>query len=394
MITFSKGDLKVKNSLKSLASQRTLTPSGVPADISSSSLKNYIPQVIFVNCKIKFVRKLVITMQSKTKPQNDKQGKPASFQLANSPTKTKEKTSFKVLKQLKQSPFPVYLCKFLPDKQQAILKVFPYDKSQVSIFYKRETRLSFLKHPNIITILEMCPKSEVFEGKKCLPYSYVITQTASIGTFSHLIARGVFEGDEVLIRTYFHQLVIALEHIHLRGLAHMDLKTDNILLSEDFLLKLANFDSSVSKDDTFIHGRGTKNFRAPEVKNRMCKDPQAADIYSAGIILFALAVHKFPYLEDMTLEDYNLWAKLKLGANAFWESFELLNKQPLNLSDDFKELFIAMTAFEPEKRISIKGIKECKWYQGRTYNKVELRILMVHKLKRAEHRNKLVLTQN
>ena len=37
------------------------------------------------------------------------------------------------------------------------------------------------------------------------------------------------------------QLLIALSHIHLHNIMHRDIKTENLLLNEDFTLKIADF---------------------------------------------------------------------------------------------------------------------------------------------------------
>jgi serine/threonine protein kinase len=55
---------------------------------------------------------------------------------------------------------------------------------------------------------------------------------------------------EPVARTYFHQMVEALEYIHNQGIAHRDMKPENLLFSEDFILKVADFGFS-----TMLQGR-------------------------------------------------------------------------------------------------------------------------------------------
>ena len=64
---------------------------------------------------------------------------------------------------------------------------------------------------------------------------------------------------------------------------------------------------SYMKNDSKFLGLGTPNFRAPEILKGICKNPKVADIYSAGIILFALLVKSLAFIEDVLVEGYNMY---------------------------------------------------------------------------------------
>lgn len=70
-----------------------------------------------------------------------------------------------------------------------------------------------------------------------------------------------------------------------------DLKPENLLLSSNFQLKLADFGFSSAFTDvskTMYTECGTPGYMAPEVFQRTGYDPQAADIWSCGVILFIM----------------------------------------------------------------------------------------------------------
>jgi len=74
--------------------------------------------------------------------------------------------------------------------------------------------------------------------------------------------------------------------LHKNGIAHLDLKPDNLLLGRDFMFKICDFDLSYNQTNKFIESSRTKNFRAPELASGDCKDPYLSGIFSIGIILF------------------------------------------------------------------------------------------------------------
>jgi len=67
----------------------------------------------------------------------------------------------------------------------------------------------------------------------------------------------------------------------------MDIKPENLLIGEDCNLKIIDFDFSMKTEEGVCLGKGSKNFRAPEVKKgKSLKNPTAADVYSAAVVLF------------------------------------------------------------------------------------------------------------
>ena len=89
---------------------------------------------------------------------------------------------------------------------------------------------------------------------------------ASKGDLFDLIINNQDLFSEKLARTYFRQIVDGLHYLHSNGTAHLDLKPDNILIDAKGNIKICDFDLSyIQKDETLCRGKGTTNFRAPEV---------------------------------------------------------------------------------------------------------------------------------
>lgn len=96
---------------------------------------------------------------------------------------------------------------------------------------------------------------------------------------------------EVVARTYFRQMIAALERCQEMGVVHRDLKLENILLDSKLRLKMADFGlAQVGVFDdvtTMSEYCGTKGYMAPEVVE-LRDYTRKIDIFSAGVILFIM----------------------------------------------------------------------------------------------------------
>lgn len=277
------------------------------------------------------------------------------------------------LKKLNEAKFPIYLVSYTKTDQQYVLKAFPWEEDAPSPFFTREVRFSHFSHPNLIRMVYYEYEQEAPTTKRPIKISYILMEHAKYGDFFDVVAYQKVSFHEVLIRTYFNQLLNALEALHSRGAAHLDVKLENLLLSEDFTLKLADFDLSYLPKDSAVQTKGTKHFRAPELINGTCVDPQAADIYSAGIALFLMKTGSMPYKEGEPINGLDM-EKLKVSnPRKFWKKHcEFLGELSTFFSDDFKELFMWMTESNPKERPTINQIRNSGWFNKEIYSDEEL----------------------
>lgn len=100
--------------------------------------------------------------------------------------------------------------------------------------------------------------------------------------------------EESVARFYFRQLVSAVGYMHDLNVAHLDIKPQNILLDENFNVKLADFgiaQMTTDSDKTSTKRRGTNQYMAPEVEDFSRKDAFdvcKADVYSLGVTLYVM----------------------------------------------------------------------------------------------------------
>lgn len=301
--------------------------------------------------------------------------KAKTLQSLNSPNQSNF-DDLKIISPISQAKPYIFLAHSESQNKNYVLKTYQTDVPSSFHFYHNEARFSSISHPNIIQILNTKTNSSSLD-KRIQDCPFILMELAPYGNFAELVGKGLISKDEKLVRTFFHQLIHGVEYLHLNNIAHMDLKLGNLLLGDDYLLKICDFEFSYKKDDSMIFGNGTKNFRSPEIREqRISGDLRTSDIYSLGIILFTMITGGFPYDEEMKINGYDLFYLLLNNINEFWEGYNHCMKKSTKLSDEFKELFEGIVKKDPKKRWTLNEIKSCRWYQMSTYSREELRAIM------------------
>jgi serine/threonine protein kinase len=162
-----------------------------------------------------------------------------------------------------------------------------FDHNFVSQFQREITLFSSLDHPNVVNFLGVDDDDT---------FVYVIMEYCPIGTLHELlVAQGAFQ--ESIARSLTNQIVSATGYLHSLDIAHRDLKPENILIGENYTVKLADFGFSRkdSSETLFRTQRGSPLYASPEVISNIPYDGKAADMWSIGVILFALVCGSVPW---------------------------------------------------------------------------------------------------
>lgn len=98
-----------------------------------------------------------------------------------------------------------------------------------------------LKHPNLVNMIEFMEKEEYFKsnGSSFQVMSVVLELATGGELFEYVANTGRFS--EPVARTYFHQMIDALDYLHSNNIAHRDMKPENLLFDSEFNLKIADF---------------------------------------------------------------------------------------------------------------------------------------------------------
>jgi len=165
---------------------------------------------------------------------------------------------------------------------------------------------------------------------------------APYGDFQELSAAYNFGMNEKLCRTYFRQLIEGLDYLHNEMMAHLDLKLENVVLGQDFKLKVIDFDLSANLTDENVKSQGTPHYRPPEMLKGNTSYAEAADIYSAAVVLFTMIYGSLPFHETVDFDGEILVDVLDRNPDMFWNFHQKMREDEADyrqFSKDFKNLF-------------------------------------------------------
>lgn len=166
---------------------------------------------------------------------------------------------------------------------------------------------------------------------------------------------------EVEARKLFKQVVVALLYCHKEGIAHRDLKLENLMIEKKSLkLRLIDFGLCETRDPLHcMETVGSVNYCAPEVARKK-HGPYSgllSDVWSLGVILYSLVYARFPY------------APVSSGS-LMLDLLDPIDWKPSNpnypVSDDLKDLIKSMLTINPVRRASLESVAEHKWLKCKT----------------------------
>jgi len=117
--------------------------------------------------------------------------------------------------------------------------------------------------------------------------------------YNYLLQNGRME--EAQVQKIFTQLVGAVSYVHLKGCVHRDLKLENILLDKHQNVKLVDFGFTREYQGTSSYLQtwcGTVAYSAPEMIKGEKYAGEKVDVWSLGIILYALLAGQLPFDDD------------------------------------------------------------------------------------------------
>ena len=165
--------------------------------------------------------------------------------------------------------------------------------------------------------------------------------------------------DDESCRCWFRDLILGIEYLHAQGVVHRDIKPDNLLLTEDDVLKIVDFGVSEifekHSDMTTAKSAGSPAFLPPElcVAKHGGISGKAADIWSMGATLYCLRFGRIPFEQPGVLQLYESIKNDEID----------LTSGP-TIDENFKDLMMRVLEKNPVKRIGMDALRVCEhWKQ-------------------------------
>ena len=193
------------------------------------------------------------------------------------------------------------------DRRVAVKSILPHlveNKEIKARFLNEAKTMSKLQHPNIVSLYDYYSGDEglflfmeYVEGKELHDYLMDLGKPL----------------DEDLSRAFMHQILMAFQHAHKKGVVHRDIKPSNIIISNDGEIKILDFgiakllndtNSNLTKTGTQV---GTVYYMSPEQVEGQ-KIDHLSDIYSIGVTMYQLLTRVNPYKDCTT--DFEIYKKI------------------------------------------------------------------------------------
>ncbi|KAH8690059.1 kinase-like domain-containing protein [Talaromyces proteolyticus] len=233
------------------------------------------------------------------------------------------------------------------------------DLVAIKVFNKKEGRETFeeyiekvesefklasqLVHPNIIRSLELRQEEETW---------LYIMESCETPLITKLLSESMTQND---ISDVFVQLLKAVQYLHMRDIAHRDIKIHNILLCSDGNAKLIDFGEALNltrAEGPTTDFVGTYEYIAPEMYRAEPYDALKADVWALAILFSALSLQEYPW-HRAQMSDSNFSASVDNSFNA------LLARLPIKS----RHVISHMLKIEPANRADLHDIFDDPWIQ-------------------------------
>lgn len=158
-------------------------------------------------------------------------------------------------------------------------------------FINESKAVAMLNHPNIVKILDVSVKTE---------HKFIVMDFINgITLREYMNHKGALNWREAL--AFITQILLALDHAHMKGVIHRDIKPQNIMVMEGGVIKVADFGIAKIPDAETVtmidHAVGTIYYISPEQAKGKKIDARS-DLYSLGVMFYEMVTGKLPFMAE------------------------------------------------------------------------------------------------
>ncbi|KZF22585.1 Pkinase-domain-containing protein [Xylona heveae TC161] len=205
-----------------------------------------------------------------------------------------------------------------------------------------------LHHPNLVSLIEVLDDPDEDS-------LYMVVEMCKKGVIMKVgLDERADPYTEEECRYWFRDLILGIEYLHAQGVVHRDIKPDNLLLTQDDVLKIVDFGVSEMFERAtpmlIAKSAGSPAFLPPElcVLKHGKISGTAADIWSMGVTLYCLRFGRLPFEKHGMLE-----------------LFESIRSDSVEFADgcdpQLQDLLSKILVKDPAKRLTIPEIRKHPW---------------------------------
>jgi len=223
--------------------------------------------------------------------------------------------------------------------------------------FKREANsIASLSHPNIVNVYDVGSENNI---------NFIVMEYINGKTLKQIIQKNVRLSPLKTLDIAF-QIAKALECAHKNNIIHRDIKPDNILITEDNIVKLTDFGIAKVTDSVTITNPnkivGSVHYFSPEQAKGKFVDCRT-DIYSLGIVMYQMTTGQVPYnaeipisvavmhIQEPVIPPKEVIADIPKNINAV--ILKALEKQPINRFQTAKELADILNAIKENSDLEV-----------------------------------------
>src|SRR5881296_424422 len=193
-------------------------------------------------------------------------------------------------------------------REVAIKELIPSaaaDPIALKRFLQEAQVMARTSHPNLVQVYDM----EQIQGA-----NYIVLEFVRGKSLRDWLNRGAIPPPQVF--AVMHGVLQALDYAHRHAIVHRDMKPENVLISDEGIVKVTDFGIARLLDDTGVGGTATKTGTTVGTPQYMSPEQVASskvdgrsDLYSAGIMFYELVVGQPPFTASDADGPFTLMAK-------------------------------------------------------------------------------------
>lgn len=203
--------------------------------------------------------------------------------------------------------------------------------------------MRLLDHPYVLKLYDVLETSQ---------HIFIVMERVKGGElFDYILQKGRLPRQEAL--RLMAQIIQGMEFCHAHSICHRDLKPENLLLDENLNIKIADFGMAQLSPDgaALVTFCGSPHYGSPEVVSGTPYDGRVSDVWSMGVVLYALITGMLPF------DNTNVGTLLKMVRRGVYHT-------PKFVPEDIADLISRMLTIDVTKRIKTYELKYHRCWLG------------------------------